>query len=109
MEQAAQQQYRSADLALDSRLSAMYAEAESQRKLLPLYSRELIPQYEATYNASLSSYSVGKTTFAMVIDNLTKLINTKIEYVRTQSSYFSTIAEISRLVGETVTDTGGNR
>ncbi len=100
MQRAANEQYGSVSIALDSRLRSTYADAEAQSKLIPLYSKELIPQYEAAYNSSLSSYSVGKTTFAMLIDNLTALINTKIEFAKIESDYFSASAEISKLVGE---------
>lgn len=55
MQRAASEQYGSVSLGLYSRLRSTYADAEAQAKLIPLYSRELIPQYEATYNSSLSS------------------------------------------------------
>ncbi len=100
MDRAATEQYGTASLGLYSQLRSVYAEAEAQAKLIPLYSKELIPQYEATYNSSLSSYSVGKTTFAMLIDNLTTLINTKIEFTKIESAYFSDAAEIAKMVGE---------
>lgn len=100
MDRAAEEEYGTARLGLYSQLRSTYADAAAQEKLIPLYSKELIPQYEATYNSSLSSYSVGKTTFAMLIDNLATLINTKIEYVKIESAYFSASAEISRLIGE---------
>lgn len=102
MDRAAKERYGTAELGLYSQLRSTYAEVEAQAKLIPLYSKELIPQYEATYNSSLSAYSVGKTTFAMLIDNLTTLINTKIEFVKIESAYFSADAEISKLVGEGV-------
>ena len=100
MERAAEEQYGTAQLGLYSQLRSTYADAAAQAKLIPLYSKELIPQYEATYNSSLSSYSVGKTSFAMLIDNLSTLINTKIELTKIESAYFSASAEISKLVGE---------
>ncbi len=100
MRRAADQQYGVVTLALYSRLRSSYANAAAQKELIPLYANELIPQYEATYNSSLSAYSVGKTTFAMLIDNLTTLINAKIEFVKIESAYFSASADISRLVGE---------
>ncbi len=100
MKRAADQQYNAAALSLQSELRSMYANAEARYQLVPLYTQELIPQYEATYNSSLAAYSVGKTTFAMLIDNLTTLINTKIEFVKIESAYFSASAEISKLVGE---------
>ncbi len=100
MARAANEQYGTVLLSLYSGLRSTYADVEAQAQLIPLYSKELIPQYEATYNSSLSSYSVGKTTFAMLIDNLTTLINTRIEFVKIESAYFSAVAEISRLVGE---------
>ncbi len=100
MDNSAQSQYGAMKLAMYSELRSMYADASAQEKLIPLYSKELIPQYEATYKSSLSSYSVGKTTFAMLIDNLTTLINAKIELVKIESAYFSASAEISKLVGE---------
>ncbi len=102
MSQAAESQYDFVEVELLSDLSSVYADARAQEQLIPLYSKELIPQYEAAYNSSLSSYSVGKTTFAMVIDNLTTLIDTKIELVKIESAYFSDSAEISELIGEGV-------
>jgi outer membrane protein, heavy metal efflux system len=102
MEQAAVQRYRAADLTLRSRLCSMNAAAEANYKLMPIYSDQLIPQYTATYEASLSAYSVGKTTFAMVMDNLTTLIDAKITLVKIESSYFSSEAEISQLIGDDV-------
>jgi len=100
MKRATDEEYTTAELSLTSQLRSTYADAYAQSKLIPLYAKELIPQYEATYNSSLSAYSVGKTTFAMLIDNLTTLINTKIELVKIESLYFSATAEISKLVGE---------
>ncbi len=107
MARAANEQYGAALLGLYSGLRSTYADAEAQAQLIPLYSKELIPQYEATYNSSLSSYSVGKTTFAMLIDNLTTLINTRIEFVKIESAYFSAVAELSKLVGEGAEYGGG--
>ncbi len=100
MQRAAEEQYGTAELGFYTQLRSTYADAAAQAKLIPLYSKELIPQYEATYNSSLSSYSVGKTSFAMLIDNLTTLINTKIDLTKIESMYFSASAEISGLVGE---------
>lgn len=109
MQRATSEQYSTVSLGLYSRLRSTYADAEANRKLVPLYEKELIPQYEATYNSSLSSYSVGKTSFAMLISNLTTLINTRIEYVKIESAYFSATAEISRLVGTGLENNGGMR
>jgi cobalt-zinc-cadmium efflux system outer membrane protein len=107
MQRATAEQYRTTELGLFSRLRSVYADAEAQLKLIPLYSKELIPQYAATYNSSLSAYSVGKTTFAMLIDNLTTLINTKIELTKIESAYFSASAEIAKLVGEDIREYRG--
>ena len=107
MQRASEEQYGAAKLGLYSELRSTYADAEAQSKLIPLYTKELIPQYEATYNSSLSSYSVGKTTFAMLIDNLTTLINTKIELAKIESAYFSASAQIAKLVGESYEDYRG--
>ena len=107
MQRASEEQYGTAELGLYSELRSTYADAEAQSKLIPLYTKELIPQYEATYNSSLSSYSVGKTSFAMLIDNLTTLINMKIELAKIESAYFSASAQIAKLVGESSEDYRG--
>ena len=107
MQRASKEQYGAAELGLYSDLRSTYADAEAQAKLIPLYTKELVPQYEATYNSSLSSYSVGKTSFAMLIDNLTTLINTKIELTKIESAYFSASAQIAKLVGESSEDYRG--
>lgn len=109
MSRAAEEQYGSAKLGLYAKLRSTYSEAHGRQELIPLYSKELIPQYEATYNSSLSSYSVGKTSFAMLISNLTTLINSKIELVKIEAAYFSSLAEISNLIGEDAANYGGER
>lgn len=109
MSRAAESQYNSVQVDLLSQLRSASADARAQAQLIPLYGNELIPQYEATYNSSLSSYSVGRTPFAMLIDNLTTLINTRIEYVKIESAYFSAVSEISRLVGEGAENYGGGK
>jgi len=109
MERGASQQYGTVELSLYSQLRSTYAEADANWKLVPLYGRELVPQYEATYNSSLAAYSVGKTPFAQLIDNLTTLITAKIEYVKVESAYFSASAELSRLVGEGAENYRGGR
>ena len=60
MARAANEQYGTVLLSLYSGLRSTYADVEAQAQLIPLYSKELIPQYEATYNSPLSSYSVGR-------------------------------------------------
>lgn len=107
MNKAAEEQYGTVRLALSGKLRSAFAVALGKEQLIPLYSKELIPQYEATYNSSLSSYSVGKTSFAMLINNLATLINAKIELVKIESAYFSASAEISELVGENAVAYGG--
>jgi len=107
MRKATESEYNSVQVDLLSQLRSAYADAQAQTQLIPLYSKELIPQYEATYNSSLSSYSVGKTPFAMVIDNLTTMINTQIEFVKIEAAYFSAVSEISKLVGAGRENYGG--
>lgn len=109
MSRATEEQYGTVELNLYARLRSTYAEAHGRQELIPLYSKELIPQYEATYNSSLSSYSVGKTSFAMLINNLTTLINSKIELAKIQAAYFAASAEISNLTGEGARKYGGAR
>ncbi len=109
MSKAAEQQYGTAELSLYGKLRETYSDAQGKWELVPLYSKELIPQYEATYNSSLSSYSVGKTSFAMLINNLTTLINARIELVKIESDYFSSSAEIANLIGENAGTYGGGR
>lgn len=109
MSRAAEEQYGTAELNLYAKLRSAYSEAHGRQELIPLYSKELIPQYEATYNSSVSSYSVGKTSFAMLISNLTTLINSKIELVKIEATYFAASAEISNLIGEGAANYGGER
>ncbi|HEY9167319.1 MAG TPA: TolC family protein [Candidatus Kryptonia bacterium] len=100
MSKAQESRYNLAEVDLLSQIRSAYANADARTKLIPLYEKELIPQYDATFNSSLSSYSVGKTSFAMVIDNLTNLINAKIELAKIEAAYFSALADMSKLVGE---------
>ncbi len=100
MSNATKSRYVSAEVALLSALRSVYADADAKMKLIPLYRLELIPQYEATYNSSLSSYSVGKTSFAMLIDDLNSLVDVRIDLIAIESAYYSSTAEISKLVGD---------
>lgn len=72
---------------------------ESSRKQAEEIKRYLIPQAEATLNATLASYQSGKTSFIMTLDSYRMLLMAKLDYSMSVMNTAVSEAQLEQAVG----------
>jgi len=101
MSDAATQDLAATTIRVRSALATARAEAETARRLVELYARTLVPQADASYQAALSSYRVGKVDFTTLLDSQTALLTYEHDLHRFEAMYGTAVAELDRLTGRT--------
>jgi cobalt-zinc-cadmium efflux system outer membrane protein len=89
-----------------AQLVELHAEAERDRTLSRLYATSVVPQAQASVDAALAAYRVGKVNYMSLVDNQMTVNRYETESVRLVAAYHKAVAEIAALVG---TDIGGGR
>ena len=77
----------------------LFVKASSQAELIELFRTEIIPTADATYQASVPAYEVGKIDFLQLIDNWRGLLRFELAEQRLESELRQTIATLERVVG----------
>lgn len=79
-----------------------YVSATSDAEVLKEYREGLIPQADAAYRATLSSYENNREQFARVLASVTSLLNLKVEYAQTLEEHEIALAHLESLTGVTL-------
>jgi cobalt-zinc-cadmium efflux system outer membrane protein len=79
-----------------------YVKATSDEELLKEYREGLIPQSDAAYRATLSSYSSNREQFIHVISYFTDVLGLKLEYAQTLVDHETALAHLETLTGATL-------
>jgi outer membrane protein, heavy metal efflux system len=79
-----------------------YVKAASDEELLQEYREGLIPQSDAAYQATLSSYASNREQFIHVVSYFTDTLNLKLEYVQTLVDHEAALAHLESLTGATL-------
>jgi outer membrane protein TolC len=74
--------------------------AQSAWRQIDLYQKNIIPQAEQTYQASLVSYSNGKVDVMTVLENLRTLRSAKLAQYKAKIDYEMAMAELEKAVGK---------
>ena len=77
----------------------LVARAERSEQLATLYDQGLIPQARAALESALASYAVGRIAFLDVLNDLTVLLESRIELATQQSDRMRSVAGLEPLVG----------
>lgn len=99
MRTVSEERLRAARLAIRSGLATARAEAETARGQVALYRGTLVPQAEASYEASLAAYRVGRVDFLTVLDARMALLMYEHDIHRFEAMYGGAVADLDRLVG----------
>jgi outer membrane protein TolC len=75
------------------------SQAERAEHLATLYDQGLIPQARAALESALASYAVGRIAFLDVLNDLTVLLESRIELASQQSERLRALAGLEPLVG----------
>jgi outer membrane protein, heavy metal efflux system len=87
-----------------AQLVELRAEAERDRSLSRLYATSVVPQAQASVDAALAAYRVGKVNYMSLVDNQMTVNRYETESVRLVAAYHKAVAQIAALVGS---DLGG--
>ena len=94
---------------LDSHLQQQLAEAQQQyaqiqgdAELLKEYREGLLPQSDAAYRATLSSYAANREQFIHVLTYFTDVLNLKLQLAETLADHETALAHLESLTGATL-------
>ena len=90
-------------------LHQQIAMAEQSVKAVQLYRNELIPQSRLTVEAATAAYQVGRSDFALLLDNQMSVLNLQLAEVTAIASYNKALAEIDFIAGRTPTEIHGGQ
>lgn len=99
---AAEAELFAAEQELFGRIATVHADLERQRTRLALYVGALIPQTQATVQASLAGFQAGRTSLFEVLGHQTSLFRYETEYFRALADFAGGVAELERIVGAEV-------
>jgi outer membrane protein TolC len=77
----------------------LFAQASSQRELLSLFQKSIIPKAQQTLEVSIPAYESGKVDFATLIENWQEVLRFRLSQERIDSQLRQTIASLERTVG----------
>lgn len=99
---AAEAELVAAEQELFGRIAELHADLERQRTRLALYVGALIPQGQATVQASLAGFQTGRTSLFEVLNHQAALFRYETEYFRALADFARGLAELEQLVGAEV-------
>ncbi|MEO6815325.1 MAG: TolC family protein [Edaphobacter sp.] len=79
-----------------------YVKATSDEELLKEYREGLIPQSDAAYRATLSSYASNREEFIHVLVYFTDILNLKLQYAQILADHEAALAHLESLTGATL-------
>lgn len=99
---AAEADLAAAEYELLGRIAELHANLERQRTQLALYVGALIPQAQATVQASLAGFQSGRTSLFEVLGHQASLFRYETEYFRALADFAQRLAELEEIVGAEV-------
>jgi outer membrane protein TolC len=79
-----------------------YVKASSDEELLKEYREGLIPQSDAAYRSTLSSYASNREQFVHVLTSFADILNLKLEYAETLEEHEAALAHLESMTGATL-------
>jgi len=86
------------------RLSQQVAAAEQSLRTARLYRNEIIPQARLTIEAAMAAYQVGRSDFALLLDNQMSVLGFQLAEAAALAGYNKALAEIDLLTGRIPND-----
>jgi outer membrane protein TolC len=96
----ARKTYRSREQMLAFRIRDQYLAAETSRRLMDLYAKQIVPQATLALESSLSSYGAGSVDFLSVFSNFSAILENEMGYYESRAQYLRALAGLEELVGE---------
>jgi outer membrane protein, heavy metal efflux system len=95
----AQRTYRSQEQVIRFQLRDRYLAAQASRRLMDLYSKQIVPQSQLALESSLASYETGNLDFLSVLSNFNTIRDSQISYFEQQAEYLKALSRLEELAG----------
>jgi outer membrane protein TolC len=102
----AQREYRSQEQTLNASLRARYLAAQAARKLMDLYSEQIVPSTQLALESSLASYQTGKLDFLSVLTNFNTILDYQLAYYEQRAEYLKAVSRLEELMGGAASGSG---
>jgi outer membrane protein TolC len=104
-----QREYRSREQTLNASLRARYLAAQAARKLMDLYSGQIVPSTQLALESSLASYQTGKLDFLSVLANFNTILDYQLAYYEQRAEYLKAVSRIEELMGNAASGSGSTQ
>jgi cobalt-zinc-cadmium efflux system outer membrane protein len=84
---------------LAARIRGEYAEAQTARKLMDLYSKSVTPQASLALESSLASYQTGAIDFLSVLTNFMTVVEYELNYHEEMAKFHLSLARLEEMTG----------
>jgi outer membrane protein TolC len=86
-----------------AKIRSIYFQMENSRRLVELYSKELLPQAAKSIEIAETWYQEGQSSFSDFIEAQSVWYNFQLALARAKSDYGKNLARLERLVGRSIT------
>ncbi len=84
---------------LAARIAGEYANAETSRKLMELYSKSVVPQASLALESSVASYETGALDFLSVLTNFMTVVDYELNYHEEMVRFHLALARLEEMTG----------
>jgi len=100
----AEQQKRTAEIALNTRLAEIYNTLSASYNEIATLKTNVIPEAQNAFNLINQGYQMGKFGFLNVLDAQRTLFEVRSQYLNALKEYHQNVAKMERLIGQNLTD-----
>jgi outer membrane protein TolC len=96
---AAGHELAGARLRTEATVRTLYSQAERAARLIVLFEQGIVPQAQAALDSAQASYSVGRVGFLDLLNDLTVLLNARIDLATQEAERMQALAALEPLLG----------
>lgn len=98
----AEEERRSVEVKVHTLLAETYQGLSASSAVVTVLEKDVLPGAQSAFEAAQEGYRQGKFSFLDVLDAQRTLVEAKSQYIESLNAYHISIAEIERLIGESI-------
>lgn len=91
--------FEAEQLTIAGNLRRLFAEVNLLAQQRSLFVDRIVPKAEQALDVAMAEYTVGKTTFAQVVDDYTEVLTYRLESARLDAALATSLARLQRTIG----------
>jgi len=98
----AEEERRSSEVKIRTLLAETYEELSASSAVVTALKKDVVPGAQSAFEAAQEGYRQGKFSFLDVLDAQRTLVEARSQYIESLNAYHISIAEIERLIGDSI-------